>query len=70
VRRRNRRKLTEEKIKFAAQEWRTTFDSINLVKLKCPDFTILDPLMPDMDDVEVAKKLKGDLVIRNIRVIS
>jgi DNA-binding response OmpR family regulator len=42
-------------------------EALNLVRLHTPDLLILDVMMPRMDGIEVARRIKGEVVLSKTR---
>jgi DNA-binding response OmpR family regulator len=44
-------------------------EALNLVRLHTPDLLILDVMMPRMDGIEVARRIKGDVVLSKTPIL-
>lgn len=44
-------------------------EALNLVRLHTPDLLVLDVMMPRMDGIEVARRIKGDVVLSRIPIL-
>jgi len=44
-------------------------EALNLVRLHTPDLLVLDVMMPRMDGIEVARRIKGDVVLSKIPIL-
>ncbi|GAB4281907.1 MAG: hypothetical protein Kow0092_37040 [Deferrisomatales bacterium] len=54
---------------FRIQSALTGHDGVELARTHLPDIVLLDFVMPDLDGMEVLKRLKGDARTRNIPVV-
>jgi DNA-binding response OmpR family regulator len=44
-------------------------EALNLVRLHTPDLLVLDVMMPRMDGIEVARRIKGDVVLSKTPIL-
>ena len=54
---------------FVTKGFKTALPMLNLLKIEHPDFIILDLMLPDMDGMEVCKRVKNDKSTKEIPIL-